>query len=308
MSPKRGILQFIGVTTGSSAIHPVFSAWVDLLGIEATLEGVDLPLHAPREHYRAALQRIRDDSGVAGALVTSHKLDLVAAAADLFDRLDPLARQSGEVSCISKGPAGELIGHAKDPITAGLALADFVPADHWRGGAEVLCLGSGGAALAIALHLAGSSPGPSRMRVSDVRADRLDHLRAVLGRLGGDLALDTRLCRGSGDNDRLLAELPPDSLVINATGLGKDRPGSPLGPDARFPARALVWELNYRGRLDLLRQARDQQRERALLIEDGWRYFLHGWSQVIAEVYALPLSPELFGRLAAAAAAVRPPR
>ena len=73
--------------------------------------------------------------------------------------------------------------------------------------------------------------------------------------------------------------------MINATGLGKDAPGSPLTDAARFPERAIVWDLNYRGDLVFLDQARAQEKRRSLQVEDGWTYFLHGWTQVIAEVF-----------------------
>ena len=76
---------------------------------------------------------------------------------------------------------------------------------------------------------------------------------------------------------------------MNATGLGKDAPGSPLTAAARFPERAIVWDLNYRGDLVLLDQARAQAHERMLQIEDGWTYFLHGWTQVIAEVFHIDI-------------------
>ena len=78
--------------------------------------------------------------------------------------------------------------------------------------------------------------------------------------------------------------MPPlrSALVINATGLGKDAPGSPLTFDGPFPRDGVVWELNYRGDLVFLDQARAQQAEKAVQIEDGWTYFIHGWTQVIA--------------------------
>ncbi|MCB9453061.1 MAG: hypothetical protein H6672_16615 [Anaerolineaceae bacterium] len=56
-----------------------------------------------------------------GALVTALKINLLNAARDMFDDLDPYAQIRGEVSSISKrGDA--LHGHAKDPITSGLSL------------------------------------------------------------------------------------------------------------------------------------------------------------------------------------------
>jgi shikimate dehydrogenase len=90
-------------------------------------------------------------------------------------------------------------------------------------------------------------------------------------------------------------------LVINATGLGKDRPGSPITDAARFPERGIAWELNYRGDLRFQRQAEAQARERGLRVEDGWRYFIHGWSEVVAEAFHLELTPGLLDRLSEAA-------
>jgi len=83
----------------------------------------------------------------------------------------------------------------------------------------------------------------------------------------------------------VLAGLKPGSLVINATGLGKDAPGSPLTYDGVFPDGGIVWELNYRGDLVFLDQAQAQRQAKRLQIEDGWSYFIHGWTQVIAEVF-----------------------
>ena len=91
------------------------------------------------------------------------------------------------------------------------------------------------------------------------------------------------------DNDAALVSLKPGSLVVNATGLGKDAPGSPLTDGARFPDRAVVWDLNYRGDLVFLDQARAERDRRGLQIEDGWTYFLYGWTQVIAEVFHIDI-------------------
>ena len=40
----------------------------------------------------------------------------------------------------------------------------------------------------------------------------------------------------------------------------------------------------------VVEQARRQQQSRSLQIEDGWSYFLHGWTQVIAEVFDVPIA------------------
>jgi shikimate 5-dehydrogenase len=133
----------------------------------------------------------------------------------------------------------------------------------------------------------------------------LSHLREV-HRNGGlnEELFDYHLVEDGG-TDQLVAEAPPHSLVINATGLGKDRPGSPLTDDVVFPAGSYVWEMNYRGTLELLQQARAQQEGRGLTVVDGWRYFIHGWTQVIAEVFDIAMDGATVERLAALAEDLR---
>ena len=106
-------------------------------------------------------------------------------------------------------------------------------------------------------------------------------------------------------NDEIMSQLPDGSIVINATGMGKDHPGSPLTDEGLFPKNGISWEFNYRGELDFLHQALRQAESRNLVVEDGWVYFLHGWSQVIAEVLHIDLSPELFKELDRTARSVR---
>jgi shikimate dehydrogenase len=59
------------------------------------------------------------------------------------------------------------------------------------------------------------------------------------------IAVEYILNEDARKNDELMAILPPGSLVINATGMGKDRPGSPISDNGLFPERGIVWELNY---------------------------------------------------------------
>ena len=113
---------FIGVTTGKSSIMKVFPLWMKVLGREeVVMEGIDCKIHDEPEPYRRAVAQIKYDPNSLGALVTTHKIDLLNAARDMFDYLDPYALITGEVSSISK-LEGRLEGHAKDPITSGASL------------------------------------------------------------------------------------------------------------------------------------------------------------------------------------------
>jgi shikimate dehydrogenase len=283
---------FVGVTTGSSSIVPIFPRWRDALGLpgDVELSGCDLPVGAPPEVFREAVKALKDDPDVLGALVTTHKLDVLRAAEDLFDELDEDARALGEVSCIACRD-GRLLGWAKDTVTAARALEHVAPPGFFAAGGHVLCMGAGGAGGAIVAHL--RTLGPARIVVTDRDPERLARLEGV----------DTALTEDATD---LLEALPPQSLVINATGMGKDRPGSPVRDDVQFPERCAVWELNYRGELGFLAQARAQQAERDLLVEDGWRYFIHGWTAVMEEVFQRPIAAAEIERLSELAEFARP--
>ncbi len=308
----RPTLYFIGVTTGKSSIMTVFPAWAKHLGLDAAIKGIDFPLHADPAAYRAAVQFLHGDPLSLGALVTTHKIDLFKACRDLFGEIDAHAALMGETSCISKRE-GRLICHAKDPISSGLSLDGFLPPEHFaRTGAELFSMGAGGSTIALTWHLMRRARGanvPSRIIVSNRSQDRLDELRRIHAAIGTDVPLSYVLAPRPEDNDAVVAGLRPGSLIINATGLGKDAPGSPLTDAVRFPDRAILWDLNYRGDLVFLDQARAQARARHLQVEDGWTYFIHGWTQVIAEVFhiGIPASGPGFDELARIAASVTRP-
>jgi shikimate dehydrogenase len=302
-------MYFIGVSTGGSSIMRLFPVWVDILGLgDVQLLGVDCPIHADPQEYRRAVAQIKDDPLSLGALVTTHKLDLLEAARDLFDELDRYAVLCSEVSNIAKQD-GRLLGFAKDPITAGRALGEMLKPGHWgRTGGHVACLGAGGTAAALAAYLLTRGyPGDRPRRFVAVNRSRrgLDNLRAVVDQLDSDVEVDYVLNEDPEANDRLMRELPAGSLVVNATGMGKDRPGSPITDKATFPEGGVAWELNYRGDLAFLHQAEAQAKARTLAVHDGWRYFIHSWAEHIAEVFHLQIPPPLFDQLAKAAEAIR---
>jgi shikimate dehydrogenase len=302
---------FVGVTTGESSMMRIFPRWRDALGLnpEVELVGRDLPIHAPSAQYRATAAWLKRDPEVVGALVTTHKIDLYHAAQDLFDEVDEIAQLLGEVSCIARRD-GRLLGWAKDPISAGRALEEIVDPEYFRRtGAEVLCFGAGGAGTALTLYLLtrrGAEDRPKRITVTDPDPERLAGLEALHRRL--DSGIPVEYVHG-GDpllGDAVVARLPDHSIVVNATGMGKDRPGSPVSDTVRFPHSGIAWELNYRGELPFLYGAWEQRAERELRVEDGWAYFIFGWTSVMEEVFARPITADELTRLAQAVAFARP--
>ncbi len=286
---RKPAFYFVGVTTGKSSIMRVFPRWAAHLKLgDVEIRGIDCKWHDDPEVYRRVVAFLKSDPLSLGGLVTTHKMDLLEAARDLFDFLDPYAELLAEISSISKQD-GTLRGHAKDPITSGLSLEAFVPAGYWqRTGAEMCLLGAGGSSLALTCYLMKQKPReewPARIVVTNRSPKRLAHMREVHKGLNPGIRMEYVLAETAEKNDAVVNALRPGSLVVNATGLGKDAPGSPLTDAVRFPQDGLVWEYNYRGELVFLDQARAQEKARNLRIEDGWVYFIHGWTRVIAEVF-----------------------
>ena len=197
-----------------------------------------------------------------------------------------------------------LYGAATDALAIRKTLDESLGRSYFhRIGVYVLCFGLGGSARALALTLLSelSSGGPP----FSVRAGGPRKVHAV-GRRPESL-VTLHLTSSPPDNAKLLGELPDASVIVNATGLGKDAPGSPLSRRAILPRRGIVWDFNHRGEPDFLVTAASQAATRDARVFDGWLLFLHGWAEALSPLVAAPVDDATFGRLAHAAAAIGPP-
>lgn len=300
---------FIGVTTTKSSIMKLFPLWMSALNnTEIKIYPCDLKIHDEPENYRKAVALIKYDENCYGALVTTHKMDLYTAAEDMFDYFDPYAKLLSEVSCISKNN-GKLEGHAKDPLTSGASYDHFIEKDYYeKTNALVLIFGAGGSSIATILHLINKkdkSDRPSKIIVVNRSQGRLDHLKEIVTKLNTDIEMEY-ICNSDPEiSDSIMAKLPPHSIVINSTGMGKDTPGSPVTDKGLFPENGWVWEFNYRGELDFMHQAESQVKTRGVKIEDGWIYFIHGWAQVILQALHIKMTPEILEKLEKIANTIR---
>jgi shikimate 5-dehydrogenase len=192
------------------------------------------------------------------------------------------------------------------------ALDRLVPKTHWRAfpQARVACLGAGGAGVAIGVGLTqriGTALGPAGVVIADRDPARVHHAIATLTRAGAPegwavgIATDGATAR----TDCLVASLPPGTVVVNATGMGKDVPGSPVSDRVRFPDGGIARDLNYRGDRPFLRQASAQASARGLAVVDGWDYFAISWALHVARVFGASEDPQALGK--AVEATIRTP-
>ena len=284
-------MYLIGVTTGGSSIMKVFPEWAKALGFkDAVMKGIDIAIHEKPEVYREVVDFIKHDPLSLGALVTTHKIDIYNAAHDMFDVEGTYAKQFGEISSIYKED-GKLCCDAKDPITCGMAMEEFVPAGYWKEHPEagVFIMGAGGSCISMCSYYMrnyNKENSPAKIVVANRSLPRLEECEKINNEFyPNTIPAEYYLTPEPGQNDAEMAKMGKGSLVINATGLGKDRPGSPLTDAAVFPENALVWELNYRGERLFMHQAEAQEKTRGVKVIDGWMYFIYGWTQVIADVF-----------------------
>lgn len=285
----RRRVWFVGVSTSGSSAIALFPGWCAALGIDAELVPVDLPIGAPAKAYRQLVGDLGADEEAAGAVVTTHKVALFETSADLFVSRDRSVDLFEEISCVTAGGGG-LGANTIDPASVVRTLSEMLPRPVDE--ASSLVFGAGGAGTAVSAALLTDRTSTWNVTLTDTVDSRLARAERTLSALSvRDRATLVRTS-GSEDNDHALAKASPGSFVVNATGMGKDVPGSPLSGSVSFPKRALVWDLNYRGELTFLDQARTQARDRELRVEDGRRLFVHGWAEGLGQIFGREVGVE----------------
>jgi shikimate dehydrogenase len=300
---------FVGISTAGSGIHNVYPSWAPLFAPGSVLRGLDFPEHASPRQYRDVVTAMAANPDIGSAVITSHKLRLYQACHDMIDIGDPLARLTREINCLDV--TGHLRGFARDPLSLQALLGAACDGPPIIG-RPMVCIGAGGSATALLLAvgldldatLADGRPAPSsagarpHLTIVGRTAESLDALDRV--RRQSQIPASAVTFRHAPDartTGDIVAAAPPGSVIINATGLGKTAPGSPLPGQARFPPSAIAWDFNYRGPLTFLRQAR----QAGITQMDGWPYFVAGWTAALSAVTATRFTARLLAEAGTAA-------
>ena len=288
-------IVFAGISTSGSVVRRVFPQWMNLLGQTLELQTIDIPADSPASPYRALVSNLAADPSVRGVVVTAHKRAVYDHAVDLLAGTDSRARSLREISVLYRQD-DQLHGTVIEPASIVTTLAQM------GGGtpvtardADTVIYGAGGTAISLIACLTDPawppSARPRRLHLIDTSASRLQRAHDLAA--CGPARLPVRVYHSTGQASlRDLGPLPDRSLIINATGLGKDRPGSPIRLPPSWPRRACVWDLNYRGHLLMLDDARAAAAERQLTTHDGWLLFVNGWAESLSAIIGRPISDD----------------
>lgn len=287
---------FIGVSTDKSFVNDVFADWIKIIDRDAELIGVNLDVNCNSNEYLKIVNYIKNQPLALGSLVTTHKVRLYNSTNHLFDCLSDSCKEFEEIGAIYK-KGNSLCGEVTDIFTTKSALNQFLPVEYFKTTSTDCCiLGSGGAGLALAYNiLAQKDSLPQRLILTEVNKSRIENSQTILKKYDFNNILELCLVKDN-ETDDIIKSLKKGSLIVNATGLGKDRPGSPFSQDINIPKNCYLWEFNYRGDLDFLRIAKNQELKSELFVLDGWIYFIHGWTQVMSRVFNIVNIEDYFDR------------
>ena len=230
-----------------------------------------------------------------GGLVTSHKASLFRYGRSCFAEVSRIAEALEEISTIYKRKnCSGLFGEALDTVSI-VPVAEEVTVRnvHWMAGSkEVVILGGGGAGIALVYALCNIPTRPRQISVVERNEERVNFLRKVVA----DATLFTvegiKIIRWA-DADNVLREAGERPLIVNATGMGKDVPGSPVKDVHNIPFGSTLWDFNYRGELDFLKNAQQLASQERLLLVDGWDYFISGWMHAMCRIFHVRCSPDI---------------
>ena len=299
---NKPAMFFIGVTTHNSFVNRVFYDWLKIISKDTELVGVNLPVGCDIKEYLKIVSFIKSHPLVLGALVTTHKVRLYNSTKHLFDNLSDPCNEFQEVGCIyKKGDA--LCGEVTDIISVQSALYSFLEFDYFSKYTTDFCiLGGGGAGLALAYRiLTDNNPKPQRLILVDISKKRLSEIKNIIKKYDTDNILELYQVDNQADN--VIEELQSKSIIVNATGLGKDKEGSPFSEKTNIPQESYLWEFNYRwdDKPNFYNIAKEQEKDKRLKIIDGWIYFIHSWTQVMSSIFHFDNTSDYFDKFLEAA-------
>lgn len=273
---------FLGVSTAHSSVHSLFGKWCQAIAVEARMVGVDIPIGASKEVYERFSGEYLCLEHVIGGLVTSHKAALFEHCRSWFSHLTRDAESLEEIGAIYQ-QGGSWAADAPDVRASGVVVSKLLSTSQWRGGAKhVVIFGAGGAGLALSVALASLDERPSEIVLTECWADRARTVQRILRHRNLDHFIELLPAER---NQELLDNRPSGTLFVNASGLGKDMPGSPVLSFRNIAKNSIAWDFNYRGDLLFLKQAYAEVGAKSLVVEDGWRYFFSGWAHVVCKVF-----------------------
>ena len=232
-----GTTRFFG-TIAHPADHVRAPMVFNPIFAERGLDHVMVPIDAPPEALARIVAALRAIPNFGGMAVTiPHKMEI----AGLCDTLGPEARLTGAVNAVRFDADGSMHG---DNFDGAGFVAGLRHNGHDPSGKDVLMVGAGGAARAIALALC--EAGVGRLRISNRTPQKADDIVAALADLAGHRQAETAAGHNGAGVD----------MIVNTTSLGlHDGDALPIALDAVDPDTLIAEIIMVPERTDWLADA-----------------------------------------------------
>ncbi len=237
-SAKLKLFALIGDPVEQSLSPPMHNAAFRALGLNCAY----VALRVPKQFLTDAIGGIRALNIAGFNITTPHKIGIVG----LLDELDESASLVGAANTV-KNDRGKLIGFNTDGEGALRALEEKIGSVR---GKEVVLLGAGGAARAIAFSL---SKADARLTIANRTVSRA---KALASTIGQKLGMEVEVA--SLNRAELTGALKNADVLINATSVGMSPKAGQTLVSASMMHRGLaVYDIVYEPlRTKLLREAR----------------------------------------------------
>ncbi|MCZ6604027.1 MAG: hypothetical protein O7A03_02650 [Alphaproteobacteria bacterium] len=288
--PSQPTVYQIGAVAHAPEMGPIFEAWARTTGLSAgerpCLERLDI---RPKQGWPAVVGFMAASPAVWGAIVFEEKAQILAQGSGHFAEISADARLTGEINVIAAGANGLDAGNC-GIAAARQSLAALLGTAYWQthGAAELVVLGAGSRALALALAARELAPGdaPTRTAVVDPDMHGLERIRTALAATKSPgQQVETVLADPTLGHIPELARLGAGSVIVHAPRPGELTDGPPVGPGFVFPQGGIVWDLDLDPRSDFLRRAGDQARDRDLTLVSGGEHYRISLSLILAEIF-----------------------
>lgn len=272
-SPKGPTVYVVG----EQPVDDIFRSLIEL-GMKAleaepcAIESLQTAPDVSAADRSAILEFLQDEYNARGAFVAGQSPQFLDEASDAYDEIDDACLLLGEVGVIVREPG--LLRAMAPRLDSAIRTADRILPGNTQ---ELLILGAGPDARAVAAAISTGSckPRPKKVTIASTDAKGLaDVRRHIESRVDKKIELEIRHVESHLEHDRLLALMPPQSAVINASQTEYGNTAA-VGDAALFPAQSVICDLLApAGKSRILAEAAQQRSASNLTLHDGRTYTL----------------------------------
>jgi shikimate 5-dehydrogenase len=283
-SPKGPTVYIVGESPGNTQLRPLVEIALKTLKFgSCAIEELQTAPDVSAADRGEILEFLQDEYNARGAFIAGQASQFLDEASDAYDEIDDACRLLGEVGVVVRRPG--LLRAAAPRLEAATCTIDRILP---KGTPELLILGANpdARAVAAAITMGACKARPDKVTIASTDAKGLADVRQRIADQVTQGELEIRHVESPAEHDRLLALMPPQSAVIDAS-QSEYGANAAVGSAALFPVQGIVCDmLSPAGKSRILAEAVQQRSASELTIHDGRIYTLERRIAILQTVFA----------------------